>query len=380
MIRITAIREWSQLESYSLKWNDLVRAAAQRGQASIFQTYEWHASWWQVFGEKYELLVLLVEEDDILIGVSPWMMSREWFGPIPRKAIRFIGTPNFSSDYSNFISAPGDHRTVDASLNWLTENCLKWDRIELVHLPSHSHSRLSLESWFKLHSVGYFSEYSTDAPTRLLGKKEEDLAVLNKKSLKRHFNYFNKNGKLEFSHCESREEILAQLESLFSQHIERRALTEEVSQFKKESEREFFRVLSKNLPLEWLRFSSVRLDGELLALHFGFEFENKYFWYKPTFNVRYRKHSPGEVLLRFLLTHAIEKNLAELDFTVGNEAFKYRFANQTRTNTRFRAYRQGWEYQLMKLRKVLRDLIKGPLKSNQVSVHLFLTAFSFISE
>jgi CelD/BcsL family acetyltransferase involved in cellulose biosynthesis len=94
----------------------------------------------------------------------------------------------------------------------------------------------------------------------------------------------------------------------------------------------------------WLRFDVLLLDGRPLAFHFGFEYRNRFFWYKPTFDTAWAGYSPGEVMLKFLLQDAIDRELSEFDFTVGDEPYKYRFCNEIRENRQIVAYSSALDY------------------------------------
>jgi CelD/BcsL family acetyltransferase involved in cellulose biosynthesis len=59
----------------------------------------------------------------------------------------------------------------------------------------------------------------------------------------------------------------------------------------------------------------------------------------PTFSMPHARLSPGEVLLACLFRFCRDKQMQELDFTVGDEAFKARFSNVKRYNVRFEAFR-----------------------------------------
>jgi CelD/BcsL family acetyltransferase involved in cellulose biosynthesis len=67
-----------------------------------------------------------------------------------------------------------------------------------------------------------------------------------------------------------------------------------------------------------------------IAYHFGFELDGVLTWYKPSFDPELQQRSPGEVLIKLLLDDALARDLDEFDFTVGSEAFKFRFANLIR--------------------------------------------------
>jgi CelD/BcsL family acetyltransferase involved in cellulose biosynthesis len=150
-------------------------------------------------------------------------------------------------------------------------------------------------------------EFDQEASYRLMGNKQEDKRTANKASLRRRYNYFRKSGDLRFRSCESESEILGYMETFFDQHIARRELTHSPSQFLDSKQHQFYRDLVRQLfPHGWLRFDVVLFDEAPIAFHFGFEYQNKFYWYKPTFDVRYAKRSPGEVLMKFLLEDAID--------------------------------------------------------------------------
>jgi len=64
----------------------------------------------------------------------------------------------------------------------------------------------------------------------------------------------------------------------------------------------------------------------MIAAHFGYVFSNHFFWYKPAFEIELAKLSPGEVLLRELMLEMKSREIEYFDFTIGEEAFKARFA------------------------------------------------------
>src|SRR6185295_6302853 len=96
---------------------------------------------------------------------------------------------------------------------------------------------------------------TTDAPALGLEDPAANREVLNKKSLKRHFNSFNKSGKLEFQVCTTVEDIERWFPSFFQQHIERRADRGTGSLFLDPDQKEFYsEVVRGMLPKGWLHF------------------------------------------------------------------------------------------------------------------------------
>jgi CelD/BcsL family acetyltransferase involved in cellulose biosynthesis len=111
-------------------------------------------------------------------------------------------------------------------------------------------------------------------------------------------------------------------------------------------------------PTGYLRFAVVSLDGEAIAYHLGFECNGRFIWYKPTFEVALARHSPGEVLIKFLLEDAAARGLLEFDFGPGEEAFKYRFSNSTRSIRSAHVYRDRLAGHGERLQFKLRTRIK----------------------
>jgi CelD/BcsL family acetyltransferase involved in cellulose biosynthesis len=281
-----------------------------------------------------------------------------------RKCLHFIGSTNHASDYCDFIIDPDVPEALDALLQELCTCSEEFYRIDLSHFPSHSPNQARTLEYLRSRGARTSVEVQEEAPVRILGDGQADLKTANKSSLKRHTSSFRKSGDLRFHQCGSEAEILGFLGTFFEQHKARRAITGSPSQFFDRAQQTFYRELVREVfPYGWLRFDVVLFNGAPLAFHFGFEYRRRFIWYKPTFDVQFASRSPGEVLIKFLLEDAIEKKLEEFDFTIGSEAFKYRFANKIRHVNRviaFQSITDYWNYRA-------RCMLKGVLKRNPTS-------------
>jgi CelD/BcsL family acetyltransferase involved in cellulose biosynthesis len=112
------------------------------------------------------------------------------------------------------------------------------------------------------------------------------------------------------------------------------------------------------LPEEWLDFTVLTYNDAVIAYHFGFFYNNKLVWYKPAFDVKYARHSPGEVHLKYLIQHAIDLGAKEFDFTIGDENFKRRFSNEVRSTYLVRYNRKA----ALKLYWAVLKYLKGHLR------------------
>jgi CelD/BcsL family acetyltransferase involved in cellulose biosynthesis len=322
------------------QWNALLARSEASG---IFQGYDWHAAWWECFGGGHELHLLLVyEQDGGLVGIAPLMVECRRRAGILQRRLMFVGTANHATDYADLIVARGHARPRHAVVEWIRAHDTCWTALELRNLPGHSPTLPLLAEARGL--ARPLVQFAAEAPSRRLGDAGADRAAINKRSLRRHLNGFQREGELRFERLQDPTAIDLHCGHFFEQHVGRWAGTRTPSLFNDPAQRRFYRVLAHRLGAAGtLHFSVVLFQEKPIAYHFGFESDGVLTWYKPSFAAELAKRSPGEVLLRCLLEDAVSRGLRELDFTVGSEAFKYRFANQVRHVYRVRAWRRGWE-------------------------------------
>jgi CelD/BcsL family acetyltransferase involved in cellulose biosynthesis len=337
-VQVRLIERFEALEAFKDSWNAL---AARAQTATIFQTYELHASWWTACAANASACVLLAEADGELVGIAPLVRSDASMLGLRRRVVQFIGARSF--DYTDFIVAPGGADVLEA----LVEAALAqtgYDVLYLRDIPDRSPTLAVLRAVAARRGAAADVRTLYPAPTRLFNDPIADRALANKKSLKRHHKALAKRGRVEFRNLVRAADIEGYLDAFFDQHVGRRGITDSPSVFVDPRQREFFRdVVRRAAPRSWLLFSVVLLDGRPVAMHFGFEYGNTLTWYKPSFDIDYAHESPGEVLIKYLIEYALERGVSELDFTIGEEAFKYRFANHVRHNCAARVYRRGRE-------------------------------------
>ena len=325
-VRVSCIRSIDELAARRAAWTALLERA---GTFTPFQTFEWHAAWWQVFGDGFEPFVLCVEDAGELIGIAPLMLTERRLLGRRLRVAHFIGL--YQSDYCDFILDEDRPDALGLMLDWLAGHPQEWDALDLRNLEGGSPRLRAVLEFYAARGYGVEQRQWNEAPTYTFGDADADAELLKKKSLRRHYNYFRRQGALEFRNLTTADDVEPHLATFFQQHVERWGRTETPSQFLQEQPRDFCRELVGRLaPTGCLRFAVVALDGRTIACHLGFECNGRFFWYKPTFDVALSQHSPGEVLIKYLLEDASARGLLEFDFGPGEEAFKYRFANYTR--------------------------------------------------
>ena len=346
-MRVERLDRPEALADIGADWNGLITGAVTN---TVFQRCEWLTSWWNAFGAGRELAVLVVNDGGVLSAAAPLALRSARLYGLEERVLGFIGGDNFASDYCDFVVPAARGELLEPLLDRLAE-MPDWTLLDLFNLPSESPNKRPVEEYFAARGWPVLSSVLYDAPTCILGDSAAAQALINRKSLKRHYNYFARGGGLECLHLTKPDEIEPWLPAFYEQH-RRRWRESAGSIFDQPDQRRFYDTLVRRMePEAGLRFTVVLHRGAAIAFHLGFDYAGRFIWYKPSFDIALKQQSPGEVLLRFLFQYAIERGLKEFDFTVGSEPFKYRFANHIRTCSRVRVYRRRLSYRLERARQ-----------------------------
>lgn len=318
------ITNFSRLAPLSGEWARLQEAGRR---PEIFQSFAWARAAWRARPAGAEAITVLVRRGDECAGLLP-LLAHD-------RTLTFLA--GIGSDYNDLLADHADSAAVlEVALDaLLTMRSPLWDRCWLKNVPTDGNLAFALERLPRRLQARFARVATTACPTIQFGADREAQvrALAGKESLKRHHARLEKRGKLSFRHLEDRAAVRAHLPAFFRQHVQRRALASEDSQFLDPRQRSFFEALVDELdPASALRFSVLEWNDRPIAYHLGFQAHGKFIWYKPSFDVNLWNEGPGEVLLRYLLLYCGSADVREFDFTVGAESFKYRFATAERHN------------------------------------------------
>src|SRR5919112_6577320 len=90
-LRVVVLKNTQAFTALKEDWEDLYYNSPF---STPFQSWSWLYSWWESFGEGYELRLITVWNGDLLVGVIPLMLEH-WWG---FRRLRFIGSPHNPMD------------------------------------------------------------------------------------------------------------------------------------------------------------------------------------------------------------------------------------------------------------------------------------------
>jgi CelD/BcsL family acetyltransferase involved in cellulose biosynthesis/RimJ/RimL family protein N-acetyltransferase len=309
------LRSRSEIEALRDDWERLWRA---RGIRHVFQSFGWHLAVLDAHPER-EVRVLVACRGGRTIAILPLA--------IVGGRVRFLGVPY--ADYNDMLAEP-EH--AGAALSAMLA-AIDAARLAPAVLDNVREDALLREAIAALDGAPRLSQAKSGVcPVTLLGADREQVLdeIQKKKSLRRHEKKLAALGQVELRHVTDLKTARAMLPRFFDQHTARRVVAGGGMRFDDAATRAFYGALIDRLGLETVRFAVLTVDERPVAFHFGFEFERHFVWYKPAFDVDLWDLGPGEVLLKRLFEYAGERGVVEVDFTIGDEGFKDRFANRTR--------------------------------------------------
>ena len=117
-------RNFAALEE---EWEDLYQNSPL---ATPFQSWAWLYSWWESYGEDYELRLITLRDANLLVGLIPLMLERRWGSSFGR--LLFIGSG--PTDHLDILVRGGwETRVAEAGVNALWQMD-RWQVADLQEL------------------------------------------------------------------------------------------------------------------------------------------------------------------------------------------------------------------------------------------------------
>lgn len=122
---ITILNDNQAFRALEEEWEDLYDDSAL---STPFQSWAWLYSWWEAFGEGYELRLITVREGTLLVGLIPLMVERRW----GLRRLRFIG---FKFDPLDLLARKGwEDEISEAGIRALRQMMGSWHVVDLQAL------------------------------------------------------------------------------------------------------------------------------------------------------------------------------------------------------------------------------------------------------
>lgn len=307
-------------------WNALLARSASD---TLFLTWEWQTTWWQLLGEG-ELYILAWREAGRLVGIAPLYLHHVEAG---ERRFDLVGCVEVS-DYLDLVIETGCQDAVySALLDWLTgPGAPAWDVTGLCNLPAASTTHTQLPELAAARGWQTHVRQDDVCPIILLPDSFERYLgeVVSKKQrheVRRKLRRIEEETTVRFIVIDSQAALDHAAEDFIALH--RLSKQEKHSFMTPEMAAFFQRLVVVMHAAGWLYLAFLQVNGEQAAAMLAFSYHDRLLIYNSGYDpAKYSDLSPGIVLTARIIEDAIARGIKVFDFLQGNEVYKYRFGAQ----------------------------------------------------
>ncbi len=324
-VRLILLKEIPEDAKLRQQWNALVE---RLDRPQVFYTYEWALAVQRAYhATLHTLLFLTYDLYESLSGVAA--LAADDGG-----RVTFLCAT--TGDYCDFLSQPAQKPSfVTAVLGELKRQGV--EDITLTNLPADSNSVAALRQASRQIGFRYFARTAYLCAQVCLAtlprRPAETKPVLpRKKMLRRFLNAMGREQPVRLEHARTWEQVQPILHQFVLAHVARFLVTGRISNLASPERQVFLEELARLLcESGWLKLTRMMSGEKVFAWNYGFQFQDTWFWYQPTFDSGLEKFSPGFCLLAKIIEEAADTPaLKTVDLGLGAEEYKDRSMNRSR--------------------------------------------------
>jgi CelD/BcsL family acetyltransferase involved in cellulose biosynthesis len=354
-VRVRVVDSPAEFAALEEDWE---RLQAEATITSVFETFGWQHLWWQTYGRGQPLKLLLATVGDTLVGILALYVQTEAMLRYPVRLLRFVGTggDTFPDDLGPVL-ARGREEEVARALAEAVVGLPGWDVLLLTDLNAACPFTAAMDRGASA------SRYAS------LAGRAERIAFLDLpatwdtwlKSLSgdRRYRIRNIRKKLNAAHPArffvwTDPATLDQgIDRLIHLHRKRWQSVGQAHSFNSPEYIGFHRaVMAECLKRDRLRLYCLELSGQIVAMYYFYRFRNRVYLMQSGFDPDFANVKPGQVLLGYIVEHAIGESDTVLDFLKGDHRYKDELATGERETlylTAFRPNPGAWAYRARRI-------------------------------
>jgi CelD/BcsL family acetyltransferase involved in cellulose biosynthesis len=335
-VEIKTISDVKELESLAPIWDSLLQQCQE--DSSVYLTHEWLMTWWKYFGEGKELNVILLEKEQKVIGIVPLMKTMYKIGSIKLYVLETIGSNN--CNYVWLVPSESRQDVISALLVYLGEEFSKAKLVLwLSFVPGGSKFLEMLRRHYSHTNNLYIKEQiQTVAPYLSLPETWDEyfrsLGSRRRKVLRRLLRSLEQAHSINLRHF-TEQNLEESLDEFFDLHQRQWRYINMRGVFYDNKIKDFYKEVAHKFRLRnWLHFSHLTIDNEIVSFLYGFLHNRKLYAVTTARDIRYSKYSVGHLHAVYSIREAIKSRFTEVDFLKGDEPYKFYWTKSARKYSR----------------------------------------------
>jgi CelD/BcsL family acetyltransferase involved in cellulose biosynthesis len=336
VVTADVIADAAAFDQLLVEWDALLASSTSR---TPFLKAGWVDCWRRYAIRGQSLHAIAVRDQGRLTAIAPLLRMRSSFSLADR--LEFLGTGPAGSDYLDVIvsstAGPDAIAGLAASLD------SRGLPLYLDHLPAASNtSKLATElqrmGWTALHDSPDVCPY-IDLSGHTFDSFLATLGSAHRANIRRRMRALESAFDVQFAqvidHCERREA----LEQLIRFSVDRWKTRGGTTAFPDPEMIAFHHAITRQAMSEdWLRLYTLKLDGAIVAVMYGFALGDCFYFYQHGFDDAYSRYSVGIVLMAMTIRAVIDNGMREFDMLYGHESYKSLWAQQQRPLSRIQLF------------------------------------------
>jgi CelD/BcsL family acetyltransferase involved in cellulose biosynthesis len=328
------------------EWKDLLERSLTN---TIFLTWEWLYSWWNVYASGKKLNILCVRnENNELVGIAPFFIHEANYYKIPVVEIAFLG--DRVSDRQDLIvdkRYPQVYKEIVAHMY----DDRRWHTARLEQVPEWS--TLVSASFRKQFDEVYGREEASLLPFIYINSDWETyykgLSKNFRRDLSKKYNILTREGKWRFINTTNLSNIDEEFEKIFELELASDKAAAGYALFVNDKSRHFHKTFSKYcVDNDWLSISYMELNDRPISYLIGYRYENSFFAYNMAYLSKFYRASPGKLVLHETIKHCFLNNFREFDLLRGDTYIKDLWTKTKKINYRIVFFNKGLRSRMLK--------------------------------
>jgi CelD/BcsL family acetyltransferase involved in cellulose biosynthesis len=334
MITIDVITTVAQLMAYREQW-DAVHAAC--GIEFPFLTFEWITCWWNSFGNKSSLLVLIAKEQDEIVGIAPFMYTRIRYYGVRLRAVTFIA--NYHSNRAGFMLVRNDKEVLQAFLQYVTTNLPQSCMCSFDFMLHGAHDNSVLRELLVEQNIPHVIKTTIASPYIPVAITWDEYLKTRSKNfrhkLNRTGNIFKRVGPYEIVRYTDHDIDQGMQELLIVSQKTWKSSAGTAIASNGENITFYSSLAQEAARKGWLELWILRVQGRPICFVYNLVYRNKVFAIKIGYDQSYAKLSPSEFLNTLAIKDCFDRKRLEYDWLGENIPFKMKWTDRCRQHDSF---------------------------------------------
>ena len=329
-IAVDLLADYDAFVALESEWNVAVERA---GVPHPFLRHEWIRTWWDSFGAKRRLHILVARDNDGIVAIAPLMHEAAKVYGVPVRRIALLA--NDHTPRTDFIVARRPEEAYRAIWNALLEQIDRWDVLQLTQVPRGSMTLDVMSTLAAAHGLSIGTWQSSESPyLELVGSWDQYWTGLSSKfrgNIRNRLSRLTRIGEPALEMLLDKTSIQAACDDAWRLEASGWKQEEGTSICSDPAVHRFYTLLTERATeRDWLRLLFLTVGGRRVAVSYGACYDGRLFLFKTGYDPEYHTCSPFKLLTYFATQDAFAHGMREVDFLGDSEPWKQEWTSATR--------------------------------------------------